>query len=446
MESYYWREIIIAKESLLIRITRRKSVRQKTDRQQRPPLTMGTKAAAGTTLLIPYNTLRHSTATHQIERAIIGRQQVQNSSSDLPRSCFLLQHIVVTMGSADRPISSVLSPPPPPPPLPCDLIIVQVYGVTVNIYKDIFDVSPDADQQELYDAYNRIKKVEQIKLDKLAVEYGNNPSKQNAEKRMKSMLRRDAILKAYQVVSDDCKRTQYAKAIGLLPKLSPGADVKQSAERDANLVDDDGDNDDDEIFSEDSDLAIHDCKIQFATSNEIYTPKHKKEKETPIVSTEEQIPHDTNVRSLEKDSGEEIRFEDESNHDESNNLASPTGVSEFDDSSSIDQISQMLGGPKKAKKKSSPSDEEKPFIKIIVYDDEVDFDCDDSIVSYYEFGKEISPMARLRKDKENNHHLQSVEDERSTSTEEDELSADATPYNCNPFIESAIDMNLCHGW
>lgn len=395
------------------------------------------------------------------------------------------------MGSANRPISSVLPPPPPPPPLTCDLIIVQVYGPTVNIYNDIFDVSPDADQQELYDAYNRIKKAEQIKLDKLAIEYGNNPSKQNAEKRMKSMLRRDAILKAYQVVSDDCKRTQYDKAIGLIPKLSPEVNAKQSAERDANLVDDDdGDNDDDDIFSEDSDFDIHDCKIQFATSNEIYTynidspTKHisttqqQKEKETPIVSTEEQIPHDTNVRSLGKDSTEEVRFDDESNHDESNNLASPTGVSEFDDSFLlIDQILPMFGGLKKAVKKSSPSDEEKPFTRVKVYDDEVDFDCDDSIVSYYEFGKEISPMARLRKDKENNnqqntgvpelddnsindqippmarlrkdkennHHLQSVEDERSTSTEEDELSADATPYNCYPFIESAIDMNLCHG-
>ena len=59
----------------------------------------------------------------------------------------------------------------------------------------------------------------------------------------------------------------------------------------------------------------------------------------------------------------------------------------------------------------------------------------------------ISPLARLRKDKENNHNLQSVEDERSTSTEEDERTADATPYNCYyPLIESAIDMNLCHGW
>ena len=364
------------------------------------------------------------------------------------------------MGSANRPISSVLPPPPPPPPLTCDLIIVQVYGPTVNIYKDIFDVSPDADQQELYDAYNRIKKVEQLKLDKLAVEYGNNPSKQNAEKRMKSMLRRDAILKAYQVVSDDCKRTQYDKAIGLIPKLSQEVNAKQSAEIDnASLIDDDGDNDDDDIFSEDSDFDIHDCKIQFATSNEIYTynidspPKQQsttqqqKEKETPIVSTEEQIPHDTNARSPKKDSGEEVRYDDESNHDESNNLASPTGVSEFDDSFLlIDQILPMFGGLKKAVKKNSPSDEEKPFTRVEVYDDEVDFDCDDSIVSYYEFGKEISPMARLRKDKENNHHLQSEEDERSTSTEEDELLADATPYNCYPLIESAIDMNLCHVW
>ena len=184
------------------------------------------------------------------------------------------------------------------------------------------------------------------------------------------------------------------------------------------------------------------------------------------------------MRSPEKDSGEEVRFEDESNHDESNNLASPTGVSEFEELSLIDQISQMLGGPKKAEKKINPSDEERPFTKVIVYDDEVDFDCDDSKVSYYEFGKEISPvarlrkdkennnqqntgvpeldddsindqissMARLRKDKENNHHLQSVEDERSTSTEEDEPSADATPYNCYPLLESAIDMNLCHAW
>ncbi len=397
------------------------------------------------------------------------------------------------MGTANRPISSVLPPPPPPPPLTCDLIIVQVYGPTVNIYKDIFDVSPDADQQELYDAYNRIKKVEQLKLDKLAVEYGNNPSKQNAEKRMKSMLRRDAILKAYQVVSDDCKRTQYDKAIGLIPKLSQEVNAKQSAEIDnASLIDDNGDNCDDDIFSEDSVFDIHDCKIQFATSNEIYTyniespPKHtttqqQKEKDTPFVSTdtEEQIPHDTNVRSLGKESTEEVRFDDESNHDESNNLASPTGVSEFDDSFLLfDQILPMFGGLKKAEKKSSPSDEEKPFTRVKVYDDEVDFDCDDSIVSYYEFGKEISPMARLRKDKENNNHQntgvpelddnsindqispmarlrkdkeknnhrQNEEDERSTSTEEDELSADATPYNCYPLIESAIDMNLCHVW
>ncbi|KAL7495697.1 hypothetical protein ACHAWT_006879 [Skeletonema menzelii] len=97
-------------------------------------------------------------------------------------------------------------PPPPPPPLHFDPIIARSYGPTTNIYTDIFQVSPYACQDELNEAYNRVWKEGQIKLDDAA----KNPSLKR-----KVMLQIDACFAAYQIVINAEKRKQYDKAIGL---------------------------------------------------------------------------------------------------------------------------------------------------------------------------------------------------------------------------------------
>jgi curved DNA-binding protein CbpA len=107
-------------------------------------------------------------------------------------------------------------PPPPPPPIPFDPIIARVYGPTINIYKGIFKVSPDADQEEIYKAYNWVRTEEQLQLDNLAIDYLKNPSEDKAQLKMRIMLQRDATYAAYQVVINAQKRKQYDKAISLV--------------------------------------------------------------------------------------------------------------------------------------------------------------------------------------------------------------------------------------
>mmetsp|Transcript_8590 Transcript_8590/g.12893 ORF Transcript_8590/g.12893 Transcript_8590/m.12893 type:complete len:364 (+) Transcript_8590:119-1210(+) len=98
-------------------------------------------------------------------------------------------------------------PPPPPPPLPFDPIIARVYGPTVNIYKDIFQVSSDASQEVLNEAYNRVWKEEQLKLDRVA---------DDVALRKSIRLQIDATFAAYQILMNTEKRKKYDKAIGLV--------------------------------------------------------------------------------------------------------------------------------------------------------------------------------------------------------------------------------------
>mmetsp|Transcript_21625 Transcript_21625/g.36936 ORF Transcript_21625/g.36936 Transcript_21625/m.36936 type:complete len:345 (+) Transcript_21625:689-1723(+) len=98
-------------------------------------------------------------------------------------------------------------PPPPPPPLPFDPIIARVYGPTVNIYKDIFQVSSDANQEKVNEAYNRVWKEEQLKLDRVA---------DDVALRKSTRLQIDATFAAYQILMNTEKRKKYDKAIGLV--------------------------------------------------------------------------------------------------------------------------------------------------------------------------------------------------------------------------------------
>ena len=195
-------------------------------------------------------------------------------------------------------------PPPPPPPIPFDPIIARAYGPTVNIYKDIFRVSSDAYHNEFYEAYYRVRKKEQLKLDKVARELEHNPSNENnALLQKKLMLRRDATLAAYQIVINPEKRKRYDKAIGLASKSKQPVTTNTSSTLAATTKEKKNPNkqeyvkdlfEDDEIFSDK--LSIR-RKISYSqqlqTSVSEATPMQKSKK-LPFVTprNNEKGPHD----------------------------------------------------------------------------------------------------------------------------------------------------------
>jgi curved DNA-binding protein CbpA len=120
------------------------------------------------------------------------------------------------------------SPPPPPPPLKFDVIIAQVYGPSANIYKDIFAVSPTASQEELKDAYLRIRNQTHAKLSLSNDSSSGSKSLFKAKDRNKKANQRknlymqlNAISEAYQIVIDVQKKKEYDKSIiGLKDQVS----------------------------------------------------------------------------------------------------------------------------------------------------------------------------------------------------------------------------------
>jgi hypothetical protein len=132
-----------------------------------------------------------------------------------------------------HPLSSATGlppPPPPPPPLKFDIIIAQVYGPTADIYKDIFAISPTASENELTEAYLRIRNQTQAKLDMLS-NSGSSKSILNKKERDKAKQKKllvkqiSAIYGAYHLLIDVEKRKEYDKSIGLKEQSSEDTSV-----------------------------------------------------------------------------------------------------------------------------------------------------------------------------------------------------------------------------
>eukprot|EP00985_Skeletonema_marinoi_P035194 scaffold45930_cov219-Skeletonema_marinoi.AAC.2 len=226
------------------------------------------------------------------------RSNPRGRSKSRPRSS--------TASAAAPSVNNPPPPPPPPPPLPFDPIIARVYGPTVNIYKDIFQVSSDANQEVLNEAYNRVWKEEQLKLDRVA---------DDAAMRKSTRLQIDATFAAYQILMNTEKRKKYDKAIGLVVE-QPTFVTMTNQKREEYVKD---------LFEDDEDDDVKPSvarKIEYVQPSlsltDFSTPMMQRK--LPVVSPDFKVP------PAEADSPTAVSIFDKSRIADS----SPTEVSEFD--------------------------------------------------------------------------------------------------------------------
>ncbi|KAL7439245.1 hypothetical protein ACHAXM_007857 [Skeletonema potamos] len=243
--------------------------------------------------------------------------------------------------------------PPAPPPLAFDPIIARVYGPTSNIYKDIFKVSPDAHDEELYWAHYRVRKEEEVELTKLAEDYTKYPSKDNAHTRTRIMLKRAATDAAYQIVINPEKRKQYDTSIGLVVEQPAATNL---AEKNGKFEEVTEQQDFLKSMSEDdenNDVKLSVArKIQYSqpsTPTKFASTRHDNDKVVKEVAQVHGIPALTRLTTVK----------DERRPDEClyGLVESPTAVSEFDESTNADEDEasdiMSLGKPSNRIKKNS---------------------------------------------------------------------------------------------
>ena len=223
-----------------------------------------------------------------------------------------------------NPKSDATPSPPPPPPLKFDVIIAQVYGPTANIYKDIFEVSPTASQQELKRAYLNKRNQTQAKLDKLS-NRRNNILKPKVAKQTKKhlLMQMNAISEANQIVTSVQRKKEYDKSIGVKAQI-PQPDISFDLNGGEFLGDE---------------LKNNNGAIEITSANHIDLSSRMKEylKEKQSDERRSMCSDDYDVISTKEDTIKKVQFTLESLGAPSPEdvkrapIVSPTGADGFDD-------------------------------------------------------------------------------------------------------------------